>query len=132
MRVSDNRKYICGHRLYACINTRKFKALIRVVRSSQMLAKIAAFLFSISWLLYLAFLYGWHFSNKISRDWLLTLTTQPSTLKPSHNPAQFQANYIIARDQKSGLHGTSFQSLPKINCMLITRPLLNTMKVYNT
>ena len=30
--------------------------------------------------------------------------------------------YIIARYQKSDLHGTSFQSPPKINCMLITRP----------
>ena len=34
----------------------------------------------------------------------------------------FQRNYIIARDQKSDLHGTSFQSSPKINRMLITRP----------
>ena len=35
---------------------------------------------------------------------------------------RFQRNYIIARDQKSDLHGMSFQSLPKINRMLITRP----------
>ena len=35
---------------------------------------------------------------------------------------RFQRNYIIARDQKSDLHGTSFQSSPKINRMLITRP----------
>ena len=34
----------------------------------------------------------------------------------------FQRNYIIARDQKSDFHGTSFQSSPKINRMLITRP----------
>ena len=34
----------------------------------------------------------------------------------------FQRNYIIARDQKIDLHGRSFQSLMKINCMLITRP----------
>ena len=27
---------------------------------------------------------------------------------------RFQRNYIIARDQRSDLHGTSFQSLPKI------------------
>ena len=27
---------------------------------------------------------------------------------------RFQGNYIIARDQRSDLHGTSFQSLPKI------------------
>ena len=25
--VSDDRKYVCGRRLYACINTRKFKGL---------------------------------------------------------------------------------------------------------
>ena len=35
---------------------------------------------------------------------------------------QFQRNYIIARDQKSDLHGTSFESSPKINRMLIKRP----------
>ena len=37
-------------------------------------------------LIYLAFLYGWHFLNKISLDWPLTLTTQPSTSKRSDNP----------------------------------------------
>ena len=26
-RVSDDRKYVCSRRLYACINTRKFKGL---------------------------------------------------------------------------------------------------------
>ena len=36
--------------------------------------------------------------------------------------SQFQRNYIIARDQKSDLHGTSFQSSPQINRMLTTRP----------
>ena len=59
MHVSDNPKYVCGRRLYACINTWKFKGL----------------------------------------------------------------DYIIARHQKSDLHGTSFQSSPKINCVLITRPI---------
>ena len=54
---------VCGRRLYACINTRKFKGLD---------------------------------SSKITS--------------------------IIARDQKSDLHSTSFQSSPKINRMLITRP----------
>ena len=36
---------------------------------------------------------------------------------------RFQRNYIIARNQKSDLHGTSFQSSPKkwIHRMLITR-----------
>ena len=33
---------------------------------------------------------------------------------------RFQRNYIIARDQKSDLHGMSFQSSPKMNRMLIT------------
>ena len=35
---------------------------------------------------------------------------------------RFQRNYIIARDPKNDLHGASFQSLTKINCMLITWP----------
>ena len=35
----------------------------------------------------------------------------------------FQRNCIIARDQKSDLNGISFQSSPKINHMLITRPI---------
>ena len=35
---------------------------------------------------------------------------------------RFQRNYIIARDQKSDLHGMSFQSSSKINRILITRP----------
>ena len=34
---------------------------------------------------------------------------------------RFQRNKVIARDQKSDLHGTSFQSARKINRMLITR-----------
>ena len=36
---------------------------------------------------------------------------------------RFQRNCIIARDQKSDLHGMSFQSWPKINCILIKRPI---------
>ena len=36
--------------------------------------------------------------------------------------ASIPENYIIARDQKSDLHATLFQSSPKINYMLITRP----------
>ena len=35
---------------------------------------------------------------------------------------RFRRNYIIARYQKSDLHDLSFQSSPKINRMLITRP----------
>ena len=60
----------------------------RVVKSSRLLTKIASYLVSISWLLCLAFLYEWHFLNKISQDWLLTLTTQPSTSKLSDNPVK--------------------------------------------
>ena len=45
-------------------------------------------LVSISWVLCLAFLYGCHFLNKISLDWLLTLTTQPSTSELSDNPVK--------------------------------------------
>ena len=36
---------------------------------------------------------------------------------------RFQKNYIIAIDQESDLHETSFQSSPKINRMLITRSI---------
>ena len=58
----------------------------RVVKSSQLPAKIPAYLVSIGQLLCLAFLYGWLFLNKIFMDWLLTLTIQPSTSKLSDNP----------------------------------------------
>ena len=37
---------------------------------------------------------------------------------------RFHINYTIARDQKSGLHGTSIQSSPKISRMLIARPFV--------
>ena len=63
----------------------------RVVRSSLLLAKMAAYLVSIDQLLCLAFLYGWRFLNKISLNWLLTLTTQPSTSKLSDNPESLVA-----------------------------------------
>ena len=53
--------------------------MYRVVKSSRLPVKIAAYLVSIGRLLCLAFLYGWRFLNKISLDWPLTLTTQPST-----------------------------------------------------
>ena len=59
---------------------------ISVVKSGQLLVKITAYLVSIGWLLCLAFLHGWHFLNKISLDWLLTLTTWPSTSELSDNP----------------------------------------------
>ena len=59
--------------------------ICRVVKTSRLPAKITAHLVSISRLLYFAFLYGWCFLNKISLDWPLTLTTQPSTSKLSDN-----------------------------------------------
>ena len=40
----------------------------------------------------------------------------------SNQGPQFQINYISARDQKSDLHGMSFQSTPRTNLTLITRP----------
>ena len=67
----------------------------RVVKSSQLLAKIAAYLVSISLLLCLAFLYRWHFLNKISLDWPLTFTTQPSTSKLSDNPEIHFVNLTV-------------------------------------
>ena len=57
-------------------------AISRVVKSSRLPVKIAAYLISIGWLLCLSFLYGWCFLHKISLDWTLTLTTQTSTSKP--------------------------------------------------
>ena len=55
----------------------KFKStpMFRVVKSSQLLAKIAVYLVSIGRLLHLAFLYRWCFLNNIYVDWPLTLTT---------------------------------------------------------
>ena len=58
----------------------------KVVKSSRLPVKIAAYLVNNSQLLSLAFLYGWCFLNKISPDWPLTLTTQPSTSRLSDNP----------------------------------------------
>ena len=58
----------------------------KVVKISRLSVKFTAYLVSISQLLCLAFLYRWHFLNKISLDWPLTLTTQPSTSRLSDNP----------------------------------------------
>ena len=63
----------------------------RVLKSSWLLAKIATYLVSFGPLLCLAFLYGWHFLNKIPLDWPGTLTTQPSTSKLSDNQGLSQA-----------------------------------------
>ena len=68
-----------------------FTPFIRVVKSSRLPSKITAFLVSIGRLLCLAFFYEWHFLNKISLGWPLTLTTQPSTLKLSDNLALYDS-----------------------------------------
>ena len=69
----------------------------RVVRSSPLLAKMAAYLVSVGQLLCLAFLDGRYFLNKISMDWLLTLTTQPSTSKLSDNPESLVVCLPVAK-----------------------------------
>ena len=69
---------------------RNIGPIIRVVRSSWLPVKIAAYLICIGRLLCLAFLYRWHFLHKISLEWPLTLTTQPSTSKLSDNPRLFK------------------------------------------
>ena len=65
----------------------------KVVKSSRLPVKITAYLVSNSWLLYLAFLYGWRFLNKISLDWPLTLTTQLSTSRLSDNPDMHSSSF---------------------------------------
>ena len=71
----------------------------RVVKSSQLPGKIAAFLVSIGLLLCLAFLYKWLFFLKISLDWPLRSTTQLSTSKLFDNPAKaFLLRAIKAKD----------------------------------
>ena len=70
----------------------------RVAKSSQLSVKITAYFVSIGWLLCLAFLYGWCFLNKISLDWQLTLTTQPSTSKLSDNPAHHFQDLLKVRN----------------------------------
>ena len=72
-----------------CISDQRFlwARKCRVVKRSRLRAKIASYLFSIGRLLCLAFLYGWHFLNKVSLYWpLITLTTHSSTSKLSDNP----------------------------------------------
>ena len=76
----------CGFHL--CFHwVSKLMHVIRVVKSIQLPAKIAAYLVSIGRLLWLAFLYVWHFLNKIFLNWPLTLTSQPSISNLCDNPA---------------------------------------------
>ena len=49
-RVSDDQKYRCGSRLYACINTRKFKGLdSREITSLPEIEKVITRLICIQW-----------------------------------------------------------------------------------
>ena len=57
-----------------------------IIATTEITAKIAAYLVSISQLLWSVFLYGWRSLNRKSLDWPLILTTQPSTSKLSDNP----------------------------------------------
>ena len=50
----------------------------------------------------MAFLYGRRFLNRISLDWPLTLTTQPSTLKLSDNPSLRDENAALRRALDAG------------------------------
>ena len=80
--------------LKPCPMDHNFCDLFRLVKSSRLLAKIATYLVSIGRLLCLAFLYRCCFLNKISLDWPLTLTTEPSTSKLSDNPAFLQVSHL--------------------------------------
>ena len=67
------------------------------------LSKVAGCLVSICWLLCLAFLYRWRFLNKISLDWPLTLTTQPSTSKLSDNPVYVHDLFLCCANRSASL-----------------------------
>ena len=77
--------------------------MFRVVKSSQLLAKIAVFLVSIGRLLCLTFLCRWRFLDNISLDWVLTLTTPPSI-----------SNFLTALDVRSDQSGKQEITLPCI------------------
>ena len=77
---------------------------LRVVKSSRLQAKITAYLVSIDWLLCLAFFYGSRFKKKISLDWPLTVTTQPSTSKLSDNSVNY-TDYSL-RASSLGCYGS--------------------------
>ena len=100
---------------------------ISIVKSSWLLVKITAYLVSIGWLLCLAFLYGWHFLNKISLDWLLTyLTTWPCTSKLSDNPenAHVETDWLLFKSV--GNYWTVFHYITQdseVGCSLHRLPL---------
>ena len=99
---------------------------ISIVKSSRLLVKITAYLVSIGWLLCLAFLFGWHFLNKISLDWLLTLTNRPPTSKLSDNPenAHVETDWLLFKSFSN--YWTVFHYITqdsKVRCSLHRLPL---------
>ena len=90
----------------------------RVVKSSGLPVKIASYLVSIGRLLFLAFLYGWCFLNKISLDWLFTLTTQPSTSKLSDIPVYSLFNKEFFGHWELGIGKPLFSSRSSKSCAL--------------
>ena len=66
------------------------------------------------------------FSTHVSDDWKYVCGRRLYVCIYKYTKIQglrFQRTYIITRDQKSDLHGTSFQSSPKISRILITKPI---------
>ena len=61
----------------------------RVVKSIRLPVKITTYLISIDWLFCLAFLYGWHFLNKISLDRPLTLQCAKKVVSDSPGLVDF-------------------------------------------
>ena len=90
----------------------------RVVKSSRLPVKIASYLVSIGRLLFLAFLYGWCFLNKISLDWPFTLTTQPSTSKLSDIPVYSLFNKGFFGHWELGIGKPLFSSRSSKSCAL--------------
>jgi len=54
----------------------------------------------------LAFLYGWHFLNKISLDWPCTIASQPSTSKLAENCVEFTKKYegLLSPGKRKTVH----------------------------
>ena len=90
--------------------------LFRVVKSSWLPAKIATYLVSIGQLLCLAFLYRWCFLNKISLDWLVTLTTQPSI-------SNFLTTLVVGDDEKKNITNIKKHTIVVQNMSIHSHPL---------
>ena len=91
---------------------RSFVGHHRVLKSGRLPPKITTYLVSMGRPLCLAFLYGCRFLNKISLDWSLTLTTQPSTWKLSDNP---DVNKVVNFKNFSRLLSEYWDWIPKDN-----------------